>query len=137
MKGLRLYKSEKLCSRTAVLSLFGEGSGVKAYPLRAMIRQRPYDPERPAQMLITIPKKRVRHAVNRVLLRRRVREAYRLNRRTLLLPALETANTAIDLAFIYVANEVLDFHIIDRKMKTLLKRISDNLITDNGTSLPT
>ena len=41
MKGLRLYKSEKLCSRTAVAQLFEQGTGLMAYPLRAVVRVRP------------------------------------------------------------------------------------------------
>ena len=123
MKGLRLYKTEKLCSRTAVERLFDEGKGLMAFPLRAMVLTRPYDAERPAQMLITIPKKRIRHAVDRVKLRRRVREAYRLHRRQLLHPALEAAGVSVDMAFIYVANEVMDYPTIERKMKQLLMRI--------------
>ena len=131
MKGLRLYKSEKLCSRTAVERLFGEGQGLMAYPLRAMVRRRPCDSkDSQAQMLITIPKKRVRRAVDRVLLRRRVREAYRLHRQTLLYPALETAGVGLDLAFIYVANEVHDYALIERKMQVLLNRLANELTAD-------
>ena len=124
MKGLRLYKSEKLCSRTAVTSLFNEGKSLMAYPLRVMVRPRRYDALSPAQMLITIPKKRIRHAVQRELLRRRVREAYRLHRRTLLYDALQAANVSLDLAFIYVGNEVADYALIERKMISLLERLS-------------
>ncbi len=35
------------------------------------------------QMLVTVPKKKRRRAVDRVLMRRRIREAYRINRRPL------------------------------------------------------
>ena len=132
MKGLRLYKSEKLCSRTAVAQLFEQGTGLMAYPLRAVVRVRPGEALRPAQMLITIPKKRIRHAVDRVLLRRRVREAYRLHRRTLLHPALEQHGASADIAFVYVANQVADYALIERKMKQLLERMAEALTTDCG-----
>ena len=125
MKGLRLYKSEKLCSRTAVERLFAEGTGLMAYPLRAMMRLRPRDEQHPAQMLITIPKKRIRHAVDRVLLRRRLREAYRLHRLDLLYPALQKANVSVDIAFVYVANDVSDYALIERKMMQLLTRLAE------------
>ena len=37
MKGNRLYKCEKLCSRTAINGLFANGHNVVAYPLRAVV----------------------------------------------------------------------------------------------------
>ena len=43
MKGLRLYKKEKLCSPTAIDALFARSGGASAalrYPLRAVWRRR-------------------------------------------------------------------------------------------------
>ena len=74
MKGNRLYKYEKLCSRTAINNIFQGGKSAICYPLRAAFSIVDAE-ETPAQFLITIPKKKIRKAVNRVLLRRRVREA--------------------------------------------------------------
>ena len=101
-----------------------------AYPLRAMMRAKQRDEQHPAQMLISVPKQRIRHAVHRVLLRRRLREAYRLHRLDLLYPALQKANVSIDIAFVYVANDVADYALIERKMIMLLTRLAqtaDNL----------
>ena len=134
MQGLRLYKNEKLCSRTAVNTLFRKGNGTVAYPLRAVYRMHESG-EAPAQFLITIPKKRIRHAVNRVLLRRRVREAFRLHRRQLLHPALANANTSMDIAFVYVADEILSYQVIEEKMKVLLTRMA-KATTHNHNSEP-
>lgn len=125
MQGLRLYKSEKLCSHNAVNALFESGKGSIAYPLRAVYRFRPAGDEQrqaAAQFLITVPKKKMRHAVGRVLLRRRIREAYRLNRCTLLHPALTA--TGVDIAFIYLSNDPAPYDVIETKMKTLLERIA-------------
>lgn len=85
MKGLRLYKKEKLCSTVAIEQLFmrgGEGvQGALAYPLRAVWRKNPRrSSDAPVAFVVSIPKKRLRHAVDRVQMRRRVREAYRLAR---------------------------------------------------------
>lgn len=137
MQGLRLYKSEKLCSRTAVETLFAQGKSLKAYPLRAVYVAKPATGRpAPAQFLITIPKKRFRHAVDRVLLRRRVREAFRLHRRQMLYPALIESKMEVDVAFIYMSNDKADYRQVEERMQWLLKHIADNVSSSNVTSEP-
>lgn len=124
MQGLRLYKSEKLCSRTTVGQLFDQGKSAIAFPLRVVYRLHQPDAEAPARFLITIPKKKIRHAVDRVLLRRRTREAYRLWRRTLLHPALQQSGLSVDIALIYLDKEMADYALIESRVKQLLTRVA-------------
>ena len=119
----KLSKDEKLTSRTAIERLFGEGKSLMAFPLRAAYRLRPCG-EHPVQFLISIPKKRIRRAVNRVTLRRRVREAYRLNRRNLLLPALKDSDRGVDIAFVYLDTTPAPYSVIQEKITLLLQRIA-------------
>jgi ribonuclease P protein component len=119
----KLKKDEKLCSRTAVDMLFGEGKSLMAFPLRAAYRLRPRG-EHPVQFLISIPKKRIRHAVGRVALRRRVREAYRLNRRELLQAPLEQSGWGVDIAFVYLDTNQAPYSVINERMVSLLTRIA-------------
>lgn len=125
MTGNRLYKYEKLCSRTAINNIFQGGKSAICYPLRAAFSITEKE-ETPAQFLITIPKKKVRKAVNRVLLRRRIREAYRLNR-GVLLPYLEEKGISIKIAFVYLSDEISDYATIDERMKSLLKKITNTI----------
>lgn len=123
---LRLYKKEKLCSNTAIGMLFQPGDSSQAtlaYPLRAVWRQNDgrYC-DAPMQFLITVPKKRVRLAVNRVTMRRRIREAYRLNHQNYSIPQ----NAKIDVAFVYIANSLLPYKAIEKAMRKILKNISEN-----------
>ena len=119
----KLKKDEKLCSRTAVQQLFDEGKSLMAFPLRAAYRLRSRG-EHPVQFLISIPKKRIRHAVERVTLRRRVREAYRLNRRELLQAPLSDTEWGVDIAFVYLDNNPAPYSAINEKMISLLTRIA-------------
>ena len=119
----KLKKDEKLCSRTAVNLLFDEGKSLMAFPLRAAYRLRPQG-EHPVQFLISIPKKRIRRAVQRVTLRRRVREAYRLSRRDLLQPTLTESGWGVAIAFVYLDNTPAPYSVIQEKMTTLLQRIA-------------
>ncbi len=128
MKGLRLYKKEKLCSTTAIETLFRRGSGTSAalaWPLRAVWRHNPRrHSDAPVAFLISVPKKRLRHAVDRVAMRRRIREAYRLAR--LEHPMPEGAR--LDVAFIYVADKLVDYQSVATAISRLLDRLADTPI---------
>ena len=129
MKGNRLYKFEKLCSRTAINALFGNGRSMVAYPLRAVVALRSSDSvtDNRARFMITVPKKKIRKAVGRVLLRRRIRESYRLNRQ-LILPQLASAACEVEIAFIYMDKEIADYATIDACMKKLLGKIATQAV---------
>ena len=130
MTSLRLYKREKLCSLTAIDCLFSRSLGshaAMAFPLRAVWH---VDMSRDggARFLISVPKKRMKHAVDRVAMRRKIRESYRLNRQ--LAPAL--AETPVDIAFIFVSDTLQSYRRIDEAMKKLLAKIGGTIpnITD-------
>ncbi len=107
----KLPKATKLCSISAIDALFASGKGALAYPLRAVVLK---SEEPGIRFLISVPKRRLRHAVDRVAMRRRIRESYRLLRPTL----AEGLN--LNLAFIYVANERVDSARISEAMRRLL-----------------
>ncbi|MDE6321352.1 MAG: ribonuclease P protein component [Muribaculaceae bacterium] len=125
---MTLGKQYKLCSDTAIDMLFRGINGSEAslcYPLRGVWRtdtQR-RDGSTDIKMLISVPKRRIRHAVDRVRLRRRIREAFRLNFRDF--QALQ--GRSIDLALIYIADSDVDYARIAKSLRRLLERISDTL----------
>lgn len=132
MKGLRLYKKEKLCSEEAIDRLFSRGEGVSTalrYPLRAVWRRN--DSRRsdaPLAFLISVPKKRLRHAVDRVTMRRRIREAYRLSRKQ----CRVADGIRLDVAFIYVADTIRDYASISEAMQNLLSKIGESLAPESN-----
>lgn len=89
-----------------------------AYPWRAVWRINENRRHDCTQFLITVPKKRLRHAVDRVTMRRRLREAYRLGRHNLL-PGIKA-----DIAFIYVADCLTDYRHAERSINKILSHIS-------------
>lgn len=123
----KLHKTEKLTSRTAIERIFGEGKSLMAFPLRAAYRLR--EPgNAPVQFLISIPKKRIRKAVARVTLRRRTREAYRLNRHQLLTGTLQAQGVGVDIAFVYLDSTPAPYAVINQKMTFLLNRIAQAVV---------
>ncbi len=124
---LRLYKSEKLCSVTAINTLFDRHAANfthAAFPIRVFWK---VNSERttgaPLQFLISVPKKRLRHAVDRVTMRRRIREAFRLHHHAYPLPE----GVRIDVAFVYVDSKLHSYQRVEGSMLRLLKSISSAL----------
>lgn len=140
---LTLRKGEKLRHRTLVEGLFKEGKSFYDFPLR--LTWRLLDGESlegsfchhtprgidPVQMLVTVPKKKLRHAVDRVLMRRRIREAYRLNRRELLTPRVPDEGT-LSLAFVWLDKTPAPYAVVEEKMKKLLKKVAGRLEKATG-----
>lgn len=137
---LTLRKSAKLRHRTLVQSLFEKGKSVYAGPLRVTYRPlteeelsdsfRVQVPDRtgPVQMMITVPKKKRRHAVDRVLMRRRIREAFRLKYRTLRQMISENPDIrTLSLAIVYMQSENLPYKEIAAAMETALVKITKKL----------
>ena len=80
----KFYKEERLCSKKSLDLLFKNGSSFLLYPFRITYlfidEVHPY----PAQVVINVAKKRYKRAVDRNLIKRRTREAYRLQKQLLL-----------------------------------------------------
>ncbi len=129
MKKLGLYKKEKLCSTRAVEILFGPGGADFShlvYPLRAVaMRDSRRKSDAPVAFLISVPKKRLRHAVDRVLMRRRIREAYRLGHQQYALPE----GLRVDLAFVYVADRIKSYRSVEKAVHRILSAMADHYNT--------
>jgi ribonuclease P protein component len=124
-------KEEKLCSRKLIDELFLKGKSRTQGCLRMVYM--PVEENTitsPVQILITAPKKRFRRAVQRNLLKRRIREAYRLNKALLLEPVL-TKQKKYVLAVLYAHSEMLSYSEIEADLKRLLgylgKRVAEGL----------
>lgn len=137
---LRFRQAERLRLRTLVERLFASGHSFFEWPLRAVVS--PLDassldalfkghvPARTGalQMLVTVPKRKRRHAVDRVLMRRRVREAWRLGR----IPLREAVERhpdvrTLSVGLIYMADRNVEYRKVEKAVGRLLERIADSL----------
>lgn len=118
-------KSERIVSQKMIDELFagGHSHSLAAFPLRAvyMLRQQ----SQTSQILISVPKRQLHHAVDRNRVKRQLREAYR-HRKCLLTDALPT-DCSVAIAFIWQSSQILPSAQVDSRMQNLLKRIVKSL----------
>lgn len=118
-KDERLPKEERLRNRGAVSQLFSAGDSKFSFPIRCIIREVEgvADGGALSSVLFSVPKRFHKRANKRNLLRRRMKEAYRLNK------SLLADGTARHIALIYTTKEVHDYSRIERSIKKILMEI--------------
>lgn len=96
-----LDKEERLCGKKDISRLLSKGRFASAGCLRyCSLRNNGADCDR---IMVSVPKKLFRRAVKRNLLKRRIRESFRLQK------AAITADDHMDIMFVYSSKEMLPF----------------------------
>lgn len=115
-------RGERLKNHNILSRLFTEGQSVKLYPLRLVwMPVKKTLSEYPVQFSLSVPKRKFRKASDRNPLRRRIREAYRLNKH-MLYEHLGETEPQYAFMVIYMANEPLPFSTIHRAMQGLMAK---------------
>lgn len=122
-KPFGLAKSERLSSLTAVRRLFADGASGFVYPFRyTVFTEESASPT--VEVLFSVPKRNHKRANRRNLLRRRTKEAYRLNKGALHAVAAERGK-AIDMALVYSSKDVLPYNTIEHAVRRILQEIAE------------
>ncbi len=118
-----LKKKERLSSKIMLDDLFRTGKAFFAYPLKFVYLELENPLEFPVKIAFSVPKKRFKKAVDRNLIRRRMKEAYRLNKYVLYHKA-EVAGKHFIILIIYSDNKALTFQQIEKGMVKGLCRLA-------------
>ncbi len=120
-KDYTLPKSERLKSLTAVRRLFKDGASGFVYPFRYMTITE--DSTTPSiEALFSVPKRYHKRANKRNTLRRRTKEAYRLNKETLHEVA-SSSGKSLDIAFVYSTKDILPYKTIEHAVRRILAEV--------------
>lgn len=109
-------KAERLTGKTRISNLMRSGRYLTVSPLKCCYIRR--DDDAPCRLLVSVPKRLFKRAVKRNLLKRRIRESYRLQKG--LLPA------GTDLMIIYTSPEIQPFASVYESTGRILSMISEN-----------
>ncbi len=115
-----LKKHEILRSKKTIRELFENGSSFFLYPFKVYYLPNPESQNN--QVLFSVSKRNFKKAVERNLLRRRIREAYRLNKKTLVSDQKESLSLYI--ALIYISKLKLPYRDIENKLKEVIVRLN-------------
>lgn len=117
-------KKEHLYGEKVIENLHTTGSSFLVYPLRVVyLNVSQPDEQIPVRVMIGVSKKKFKKAVDRNRVKRLMREAYRLNKSSLV-SIIKKEEVKIYLSFQYIADEMLTFDEISTKMQKALDRLT-------------
>ena len=123
-----LSKTERLKSYKRIRVLFTTGLKFKVQPLLVYYQLSPFTSSEAnvefLQMGVTVGARYFKKAVDRNLIKRRIREAYRQNNQDLK-QLLHKSNNRMDIFFVYTVSEKLSYDQIQEAMKRILQNLVD------------
>lgn len=127
-----LKKHERLKSKILLEKLFSEGESVFNYPFKLLYFVSTPDVKYsnqtwPLLFSVSVPKKKIKSAPLRNLVKRRTREAYRLHKSPLQSKLLSEKNVIVSLMFIYIRHEPLDYAVIEKAVIKLLSKLDHEI----------
>jgi ribonuclease P protein component len=113
-------KVERLSSKIEIDKLLEKGKSFHS-SLFKIIWQKTTEGTVPAQIIISVPKRLFKKAVDRNRLKRLIREAYRKNKKIL---CENLNNKKVQLMFIYKAKKIVEYIEVEEEIINALKKLS-------------
>lgn len=124
---LSFRKNERLCSKKIIDKLFAQGNSVFVFPVKIVYLETELPSEYPVQAAFSVGKRNFKRAVQRNLIKRRMREAYRLNKSKFY---EEIGEKQVAVFFIFTGKTILEYQQIETAIKKGMKKLLSEMGTD-------
>jgi ribonuclease P protein component len=127
MPDFSFKKKERLSSRKTISTLFQSGNSISSFPVRIIYMEVAQGPS-PATVAISVPKRLFKKAVDRNVLKRRIREAYRIHK-SRLYTVLEEKDCRVNLVIQYHHPKIVDYQTIEEGVTKALDQLASKLVS--------
>ena len=110
-------KKERISEKKIIDALFNNGIKFNKNPFDIRFINQEFKDDSFSRVLITVSSSRIKSAVKRNLLKRRIKESYRKNKNII-------SNKSLMIAFVYVSDEILMYSDINNSVIKILKKLS-------------
>ena len=119
-------KKQKLCNETAIKEMFSNGNSFVIHTIRLVWKEQVNSDDVVIKSIIVVPKKQLKLAADRNIVRRRMKEAYRLNKSTIE-NSLKNKGKQLNVAIVYKNDKILSYKVIEEKIKLILGRLREEI----------
>lgn len=129
-----LLKSERLHLKNEIANLFETGERGHHYPIRTVLNLKvSTEPGLHVSVLVSVSKRNFRRAHDRNRIKRRLREAYRLNKRLLFNsaenPSSQNGGLLVHIGFLYSSKTMEPWSLVEKKVCRILQEIREKIST--------
>jgi ribonuclease P protein component len=110
-------KEERISEKKIIDTLFNNCKNFNESPFDIRFLNQEIKDDSFSRVLITVSSSRIKSAVKRNLLKRRIKESYRKNKKII-------SNKSLMIAFVYVSDEILIYSDINDSVIKILKKLS-------------
>ena len=118
------HKAERLCSKKIMDKLFLEGKTIFVFPVKIVYLESKLPTDFPVQAAFTVGKRNFKRAVQRNLIKRRMREVYRLNKSKVY---DEIGEKQVAVFFIFTGKTIPEYNQIEVAVKKGMKKLPSEL----------
>ena len=115
-------KKQKLCSETVIKEMFSNGKSFTTSAVRLVWKEDNNEDEVTVKSIIVVPKKKIKLAIKRNIIRRRMKEIYRLHKIDLE-NMLKGKKLQLSIAMIYQKENILSYKTMEEEIKLILERL--------------
>ena len=119
-------KKQKLCNETAIKEMFSNGNSFVIHTIRLVWKEQVNSDDVAIKSIIVVPKKQLKLAADRNIVRRRMKEAYRLNK-SAIENSLKNKRKQLNIAIVYQNDKILSYKVIEEKIKLILGRLREEI----------